>query len=118
TMAARKLLAPSSDRRTFLKRIALVTAGTSVASLASTPSVSVAQTTPYGNCPGPRAPMKEVEGKTAFITGGSSGIGLGIARAFVDAGMKVAIGYRTHGHLDEAMQVLEHARDRVHAISV
>lgn len=38
--------------------------------------------------------MKEVDGKTAFIAGGSSGIGLGIARAFADAGMKVAIGYR------------------------
>lgn len=35
--------------------------------------------------------MKNVEGKVAFITGGANGIGLGIARAFVDAGMKVVI---------------------------
>ena len=35
--------------------------------------------------------MEKVEGKVAFITGGASGIGLGIARAFVNAGMKVAI---------------------------
>jgi NAD(P)-dependent dehydrogenase (short-subunit alcohol dehydrogenase family) len=35
--------------------------------------------------------MENIEGKVAFITGGASGIGLGIARAFVNAGMKAAI---------------------------
>ena len=35
--------------------------------------------------------MQNVEGKVAFITGGASGIGLGIAKAFVNAGMKVVI---------------------------
>lgn len=35
--------------------------------------------------------MENTAGKVAFITGGASGIGLGIARAFVNAGMKVAI---------------------------
>jgi len=35
--------------------------------------------------------MKDVTGKVAFITGGANGIGLGIARAFVKAGMKVVI---------------------------
>lgn len=54
----------------------------------------------------------------AFITGGSSGIGLGIARAFVDAGMKVAIGYRTQSHVDEAMQSLGRINDQVHTLRV
>ena len=36
--------------------------------------------------------MKDVEGKVAFITGGASGMGLGMARAFAKAGMKVMIG--------------------------
>ena len=62
--------------------------------------------------------MKDVEGKVAFITGGDSGIGLGIARAFTDAGMKVVITYRTKAHLDEAMKYLQSAGNRVHAINL
>lgn len=62
--------------------------------------------------------MTDVEGKVAFITGGSSGIGLGIARVFADAGMKVAIGYRTKEHLEESMAWFEQAGGAVHAINV
>ncbi|MBV1931676.1 MAG: SDR family NAD(P)-dependent oxidoreductase [Porticoccaceae bacterium] len=36
--------------------------------------------------------MKDVAGKVAFITGGASGMGLGMARSFAAAGMKVMIG--------------------------
>lgn len=35
--------------------------------------------------------MKDVSGKTAFITGGASGIGLGMAQAFAAAGMNIII---------------------------
>ena len=35
--------------------------------------------------------MKDFRGKTAFITGGASGIGLGMARAFGHAGMNVVL---------------------------
>lgn len=51
--------------------------------------------------------VKHVEGKAAFITGGSSGIGLGIARAFLAAGMRVAIGYRRQEHRDSALASLQ-----------
>lgn len=35
--------------------------------------------------------MRDITGKTAFITGGASGIGLAMGRAFVAAGMKVML---------------------------
>jgi len=35
--------------------------------------------------------MRELAGKTAFITGGASGIGLALGRAFAEAGMKVML---------------------------
>ncbi|HEY5208410.1 MAG TPA: SDR family NAD(P)-dependent oxidoreductase [Stellaceae bacterium] len=35
--------------------------------------------------------MRDFKGKTAFITGGASGIGLGLARTFADAGMNVVL---------------------------
>ncbi len=37
-------------------------------------------------------------GKVAFITGGVSGIGFGIARAFAAAGMRLALSYRDEAH--------------------
>ena len=37
------------------------------------------------------AAMRELSGKTAFITGGAGGIGFGMARAFTAEGMNVAL---------------------------
>ncbi|MGZ3276087.1 MAG: SDR family oxidoreductase [Caulobacteraceae bacterium] len=45
--------------------------------------------------------MKNVEGKVAFITAGASGIGWGMARAFMNAGMKVVVADILQKHLDE-----------------
>ena len=41
-------------------------------------------------------------GKTAFITGGVSGIGFGIARAFSNAGTRLALSYRNDAYRDAA----------------
>jgi NAD(P)-dependent dehydrogenase (short-subunit alcohol dehydrogenase family) len=46
--------------------------------------------------------MEHVEGKVAFITGGASGIGLGMAKAFAKAGMKVVISDIRQDTLDKA----------------
>jgi NAD(P)-dependent dehydrogenase (short-subunit alcohol dehydrogenase family) len=42
------------------------------------------------------------QGKTAFITGGVSGIGFGIARAFAEAGMDLILSYRNEDYRAEA----------------
>ena len=62
--------------------------------------------------------MDKVEGKTAFVTGGASGIGLGIAGAFVAAGMKVVLADLRQDHIDEALAEFERRgqSDSVHAI--
>jgi NAD(P)-dependent dehydrogenase (short-subunit alcohol dehydrogenase family) len=109
--------ASSFARRHFLRN-----ALTSAVGLVS--SVSVFRTTrataPRSAvaCPNVPTPMQDVSGKVAFITGGSSGIGLGIAQTCAQAGMKVVIGYRSKEHLDEALKSLGDLRDRIHAVSV
>jgi len=47
--------------------------------------------------------MQNVEGKVAFITGGASGIGLGMAIAFVHAGMRVVISDFRQNHLEDSI---------------
>lgn len=51
--------------------------------------------------------MTEVSGKVAFVTGGGSGVGLGQARVFADAGCKVAIADIREDHLARAMDCFE-----------
>lgn len=51
--------------------------------------------------------MQDFEGRVAFVTGGASGIGLGITRALLDAGASVAIGDLRRDHIDEAMATLD-----------
>lgn len=62
--------------------------------------------------------MELLENRVAFITGGASGIGLGMARAFLKAGMKVVITYRSDEHLRSALTQLRGQEDRVHAIKL
>ncbi|PRY18314.1 SDR family oxidoreductase [Kineococcus rhizosphaerae] len=46
--------------------------------------------------------MRDLTGKVAFVTGGASGIGLGIVEALVDRGVSVMIADLRQDHLDEA----------------
>ena len=60
--------------------------------------------------------MDELEGKVAFVTGGSSGIGFGMAVAFARAGVQVAVSGLGRRHLDETVDCFaQHGLD-VHPI--
>jgi NAD(P)-dependent dehydrogenase (short-subunit alcohol dehydrogenase family) len=67
---------------------------------------------------GPSQPpqITDVKDKVAYITGASSGIGLGIARVFHEAGMKVVLGYLNEKHIAEALALFPRNDPRVHAI--
>lgn len=64
-----------------------------------------------------RTPMADVRGRTAFITGGANGIGLGIARALVNAGANVVIADIRDKSLDEAKASLA-ADDQVETVQL
>jgi NAD(P)-dependent dehydrogenase (short-subunit alcohol dehydrogenase family) len=60
--------------------------------------------------------VESVEGRTAFITGGASGIGLGMAKAFIAAGMNVVIADLRPDRIQTAMEDL--GRRPTHAIEL
>jgi len=59
--------------------------------------------------------MQNLHGKTAFITAGAGGLGLGLAKACLLAGMRVGISYRRSEQLKEARRELG---EGVHAIKL
>jgi NAD(P)-dependent dehydrogenase (short-subunit alcohol dehydrogenase family) len=48
-------------------------------------------------------PITSFEGKTAFITGGASGIGLGVAKVLVERGAKLVLADLRQDHIDDAL---------------
>jgi NAD(P)-dependent dehydrogenase (short-subunit alcohol dehydrogenase family) len=62
--------------------------------------------------------MKDLAGKVAFITGAGSGIGLGMARVFHAAGMRVVIADLDQQHLDAALTHFRARPQAVHAIKL
>ena len=49
--------------------------------------------------------MEQLTGKTAFITGGASGLGLGIAKACAKEGMNIVIADFRQKAIDEALPI-------------
>ncbi|SFP74715.1 SDR family NAD(P)-dependent oxidoreductase [Parafilimonas terrae] len=60
--------------------------------------------------------MNDLENKVAYITGGSKGIGYGIAETLLKAGMKVAITSRHSDAAKKAAQSLSKDESKVLAL--
>jgi len=54
--------------------------------------------------------MKDFAGRTAFVTGGANGLGLGLARSLLAQGCNVAIADIRAAHLNAALEALDSAR--------
>jgi NAD(P)-dependent dehydrogenase (short-subunit alcohol dehydrogenase family) len=62
--------------------------------------------------------MKDFRGKVAFITGGGSGIGFGMATTFLKAGMKVVIGDIRKDRLERAEVALKQISPDIRSVEV
>jgi NAD(P)-dependent dehydrogenase (short-subunit alcohol dehydrogenase family) len=96
-------------RRRFLGGLAL-----SAGSAALLGSATAAEPAGQGRAPAAAstgvsqpAPLAQVAGKTAYITGGNTGIGLGIARALANAGMNVVMGYIQEDQVAPALKLFK-----------
>ena len=61
--------------------------------------------------------MDKLEGNVAYITGGSKGIGLGVAQSLLEQGMKVAISGRNQKALNDALGILGNSDDIMPIVS-
>ena len=62
--------------------------------------------------------MEQLAGRTAFITGGANGIGLGMAHVFSEASMNVVIADIRQDHLERAASDLAREGFKVHTITL
>jgi NAD(P)-dependent dehydrogenase (short-subunit alcohol dehydrogenase family) len=61
--------------------------------------------------------MRELNGKTAFVTGAASGIGFALCHAFAESGMKVMLADIETDALAAAVRSLNHFGPNVRSVS-
>ena len=62
--------------------------------------------------------MKDFAGRTAFVTGGANGVGIGLVRALLAQGCNVAIADIRPAHIDAALEALDNPKAMGVAVDV
>lgn len=103
------------NRRTILGGMAAAGAAGAIGAL--TARESAAQTAATPDAGASQAPtMTSVKDKVVYITGGSSGIGLGLAQVMHDAGAKVVIGNLDEKQFPEALKKFPAGSPRIQTV--
>ncbi len=105
------------NRRQLIEAAALAAAaGATAGPIAAAQAAAASAPAAPDFGPAQPPPITDVRDKVAYITGGSSGIGLGIARALHEAGAKVILGNLDESQFDEALAHFEPGDPRVRTI--
>ncbi|MET0293192.1 MAG: SDR family NAD(P)-dependent oxidoreductase [Steroidobacteraceae bacterium] len=104
------------NRRQVLGGIAVAAGATGLLGTAGTRGAGAAEPTAPGAGTAQAPTVTDVKGKVVYVTGGSSGIGLGIARVMHEAGAKVVIGYIDDQQNVDALKLFPAGDARIHSI--
>ena len=92
------------NRRQLLGGMAVAAGTAGLLGVLDAPTAKAAEPATPDMGPSQAPPITDVKDKIAYITGGSSGIGLGIARALHEAGAKVILGNLNDKQWDDALK--------------
>ena len=105
------------NRRQVLGGMAVAAGTAGLLGATGAPSASAAEAPTPDLGPSQPAPITDVKDKVAYITGGSSGIGLGIARALHEKGAKVVLGNLNDLQWEEALKMFPPNDPRVATVT-
>jgi NAD(P)-dependent dehydrogenase (short-subunit alcohol dehydrogenase family) len=102
------------NRRQILGGMAIAAGATGLLGALGTGRAVAADAPGVGTSQAPT--ITDIKGKTVYVTGGSSGIGLGIGRVLYEAGAKVVLGYIDDKQIVDALKLFPSDDGRVHSI--
>lgn len=107
----------SLNRRQILSGLAVAAGSATLLDALGTRSATAADAPAAPGVGTSQAPtITDFKDKIAYVTGASSGIGLGIARVLHEAGAKVVLGYIDDKQIAEAIKLFPANDPRVHSI--